>query len=106
MDERYNTQIDNGSYEMISVQGLTKYYKKGIFSSKKYLAVNNIHFNVNKNECYGFIGANGAGKTTTIKMLILQEKPTSGTALINNYNILDEKNNVYKQIGYCPQDDT
>ncbi len=35
----------------------------------KFTAVNNITFQVNRGEIFGFLGPNGAGKSTTIRML-------------------------------------
>mgnify|MGYP000951925329 FL=1 len=63
---------------MIKVQSLTKIFKK-------ISAVDNISFEINNGEIVGLLGENGAGKTTTLRMLATMLKPTSGTALINNY---------------------
>ena len=45
---------------------------------KRFIAVDNISFDLKKGEILGLLGANGAGKTTTIQMLLSTLKPTSG----------------------------
>lgn len=48
-------------------------------------------------------GHNGAGKTTTISCCIGMMAPTSGTAVINNYDIRRDMDLVREQLGLCPQ---
>ena len=81
---------------MIEVRNLTKQY-----GSKK--AVDNISFTVNDGEILGFLGPNGAGKSTTMNMLTGYISSTSGEALINGINILDEPMKAKKEIGYLPE---
>jgi ABC-2 type transport system ATP-binding protein len=59
-------------------------------------AVDNISFEINRGEIFGFLGPNGAGKTTTIKMMSGMLKPDSGRVTLSN------KDNR-KSIGVCPQ---
>ena len=66
---------------MIEAKNLTMVYGNG----KK--ATDDISFNIKAGEIVGFAGPNGAGKTTVIKMLAGILKPTSGTAVINGYDI-------------------
>ena len=80
----------------ISAKDLTK--KFGSFT-----AVDNISFNVNKGEIFGFLGANGAGKTTTIRMLCGIIAPTSGDALVGEFSIMKESRKVKTRIGYMSQ---
>ena len=80
----------------IEVNNLTK--KFGSFT-----AVDQIYFNVEKGEIFGFLGANGAGKTTTIRMLCGILSPTSGDALVGGYSIMKEANKVKTRIGYMSQ---
>ena len=64
----------------IQLKNLTKIFKK-------YLAVNNINFKIEKNKTVGLLGPNGCGKTTSIGMLLGLIKPTSGEIFIDNRNL-------------------
>lgn len=67
-------------------------------------AVNNLSIQINQGEIFGLLGPNGAGKTTFISMLCTLLKPTSGTAKVNGFDILKEKDQVRKSIGIVFQD--
>ena len=81
---------------MIEVKNLTKQY-----GQKK--AVDNLSFTVNDGEILGFLGPNGAGKSTTMNMLTGYISSTSGQALINGVDILDDPMKAKKDIGYLPE---
>jgi len=80
----------------IEINGLTKKYGEQ-------LAVNNLSFTVDKGHIVGFLGPNGAGKSTTMKMLTCYAEPTSGTAKVNGYDILENPIDVRKSVGYLPE---
>lgn len=82
--------------KVIQVEGLTK--KFGDFA-----AVNDITFDVEKGEIFGFLGANGAGKTTAIKMLIGISNPTSGKATVAGFDVYTQAEDIKKNIGYMSQ---
>ncbi len=63
-------------------------------------AVRGISFDVQPGELFGLLGPNGAGKTTTIKMLITLLLPTSGTARVMGHDVVEDTNEVRRQIGY------
>ncbi len=67
--------------------------------SKIIEAVDSLTISVKKGELFGFLGPNGAGKTTTIKMLSTLLLPTSGTATVSGYDVLESPNEVRKRIG-------
>jgi len=71
---------------------------------KELIAVDGISLDVAGGEIFGFLGPNGAGKTTTIQMLCTLLRPTSGTARLNGYDIIKDKDNVRKSIGIVFQD--
>lgn len=74
---------------------------------KKYgdlAAVNDVSFGVDEGEVFGLLGPNGAGKTTTINILCTLSKPTSGRALINDFDVVHEQSRVRQCIGIVFQD--
>src|SRR6478609_5575005 len=82
--------------KVIKVEKLTK--KFGDF-----VAVDNISFEVNKGEIFGFLGANGAGKTTAMRMLCGLSIPTSGQAGIAGFDVYRQTELIKKNIGYMSQ---
>lgn len=68
-----------------------------------FIAVNEISFEVNKGEIFGFLGANGAGKTTAMKMLIGISKPTFGSATVAGFDVYRETEEIKRNIGYMSQ---
>ena len=69
---------------------------------KKYgglTAVDGLTLDIHENEVFGLLGSNGAGKTTTIHMLATLLKPTSGTATVNGYDIVNDPAKVRASIG-------
>ncbi len=70
------------------------------------IAVNNISFSVKKGEIFGFLGPNGAGKSTTMMILTTLLKPTSGKALISEFDVSANPKQVRENIGYVQQEST
>jgi ABC-2 type transport system ATP-binding protein len=68
-----------------------------------FTAVNEISFEVNKGEIFGFLGANGAGKTTAMRMLIGLSKPTAGKASVAGFDVYHQTEKIKKSIGYMSQ---
>lgn len=62
-------------------------------------ALSHINLKIKEGEVFSLLGPNGAGKTTLISILTTVLKPTSGTAIVNGYDILKEPLNVRKSIG-------
>lgn len=81
---------------MIEVKHLTKHYGDKV-------AVNDISFTVEDGEILGLLGPNGAGKSTTMNMLTGYISSTSGQALINGVDILEDPIRAKAQIGYLPE---
>jgi ABC-2 type transport system ATP-binding protein len=63
------------------------------------IAVDGLNLDIHENEIFGLLGSNGAGKTTIIHMLATLLKPTSGTAIVNGYDIIKEPSKVRTSIG-------
>ncbi|MEM2889856.1 MAG: ATP-binding cassette domain-containing protein [Candidatus Hadarchaeum sp.] len=62
-------------------------------------AVDKLNLKIKKGEIFGLLGPNGAGKTTAISMLCTILPPTSGTATVNGFDIIEEPGEVRKSIG-------
>lgn len=68
-----------------------------------FTAVDDISFEVEKGEIFGFLGANGAGKTTAMRMLTGLSLPTSGNGWVAGYDIAKQPEQVKRHIGYMSQ---
>jgi len=68
-----------------------------------FIATNEITFEVNKGEIFGFLGANGAGKTTAIRMLCGLLLPSSGSATVAGFDVYRQTEQIKKNIGYMSQ---
>src|SRR6187549_1499391 len=68
-----------------------------------FTAVNGISFAVKDGEIFGLLGPNGAGKSTLIRMMVTLLPPTSGTALINGFDVVRQADQVRRSIGVIPQ---
>ena len=79
---------------MIEARSLTMIYGNG------HQATDEVSFTVKAGEIVGFAGPNGAGKTTVIKMLTGILKPTSGTAVINGFDINKDPITAKKSFAY------
>jgi len=66
-------------------------------------AVDQITFDVEQGEIFGFLGANGAGKTTAMRILCGLSHPTSGEATVAGYNVYKEAEKIKANIGYMSQ---
>ena len=80
---------------IIEVKNVTK--KFGSFK-----ALDEISFQVNSGEIFGFIGPNGAGKTTTIRILLGLLKATSGEAKIFGKDAWKDAVDIHKRLAYVP----
>ena len=79
----------------IEIKNLTKIYNK-------YLAVNEVNFNIERNKTVGLLGPNGCGKTTTIGMMLGLVSPTKGEILIENKNInLFKRDEILKRFNFA-----
>ncbi|HMO16951.1 MAG TPA: ABC transporter ATP-binding protein [Oligoflexia bacterium] len=81
---------------MIEVSGLSR-------SFDEIQAVCDLSFKVKKGELLGFLGPNGAGKSTTMKMLTCFLTPSSGTAKIGGFDIIEQPEEVRSIVGYLPE---
>ncbi len=68
-----------------------------------FVAVNDVSFEVEKGEIFGFLGPNGSGKTTIIKALCGLLTPSSGTGTILGMDIRKDASEIKRNIGYMSQ---
>src|SRR5881396_2409379 len=68
-----------------------------------FTAVNGISFGVEEGEIFGLLGPNGAGKSTLIRILVTLFPPTSGTAIVNGFDVVKQSDGVRRSIGVIPQ---
>ncbi|MCM1262697.1 MAG: ABC transporter ATP-binding protein [Butyrivibrio sp.] len=81
---------------MIKVNNLVKKYGS-------HTAVDNLSFEVEKGQIFGFLGPNGAGKTTTMNIMTGYIAATDGSVEINGYDMLTKPQEAKKCIGYLPE---
>src|SRR6516165_1973758 len=80
----------------ITCENLTKQFGK-------FKAVDQISFDVEQGEIFGFLGANGAGKTTAMRMLCGLSYPSSGTATVAGFDVFRQQEKIKANIGYMSQ---
>ena len=81
---------------MIKIRKLTKLFGPQV-------AVHEIDLDIPDGQLVGLLGPNGAGKTTTIKMLTGMLLPTSGTAEVGGFDVVQDPLSVKRIIGYVPE---
>src|SRR6186713_3356556 len=72
------------------------------YDKAKTPAVNDVSFAVQKGELFGLIGPDGAGKTSIFRMLTTLLLPDSGTAAVNDLDIVTAYKQIRMQVGYMP----
>lgn len=68
-----------------------------------FTAVSGVSLDVRAGEIFGFLGPNGAGKSTTIRMLCGLLEPSSGSGTVAGFNILTQREEIKRSIGYMSQ---
>ena len=68
------------------------------------VAVDNVSFQVNEGECFGFLGPNGAGKTTIMRMICCTSPVTKGTLEVLGMNVNLKPREIKRMIGVAPQE--
>lgn len=81
----------------VQINNISKTYANGV------QALNNVTLNI-PNGMYGLLGPNGAGKSTLMRILATLQDPDTGSIRLDNLNVLDQKDEVRKTLGYLPQE--
>ena len=80
----------------LSLSGISKTYKNGV------RALDNVTIDIEAG-MFGLLGPNGAGKSTLMRTIATLQDPDSGTATLEDINILEQKTELRKVLGYLPQ---
>ena len=83
---------------ILSVSDISKSY------DKKKLAVENLSFELNEGDFFGFLGPNGAGKSTTISLLSSLIRPDKGKIYFQGENIINIRKKYLSDVGFIFQD--
>src|SRR5215217_1893103 len=94
------TPLSHPDRPVIRTQGLTRHFTH---HKKTLEAVRGLDLEVGHGELVAFLGPNGAGKSTTLRMLTTLLEPTSGTAEVAGYDVVRERRQVRRSIGYVGQ---
>jgi ABC-type multidrug transport system ATPase subunit len=81
----------------LTITGLSKTYPNGV------KALKNLSLTIGNN-MFGLLGPNGAGKSTLMRTIATLQDPDSGTIDLDGLNVLTQKNEVRKILGYLPQE--
>jgi ABC-2 type transport system ATP-binding protein len=80
----------------ITVKNISKNYANQ-------MALDGVSFSISKGEIVGFLGPNGAGKSTLMKILTTYISPKDGEAMVNNFNVANQHEQVKSSVGYLPE---
>jgi ABC-2 type transport system ATP-binding protein len=81
----------------LKIQSLSKTYPNGV------KALDNVTLTIPRG-MYGLLGPNGAGKSTLMRTLATLQEPDSGSAMLGHIDVLKQKEEVRRRLGYLPQD--
>lgn len=81
----------------ITIEGLSKIYPNGN------RAINNIDLEI-PDGMFGLLGPNGAGKSTFMRILVTLMKPSSGKVTVDGFDLIRDRKQIRKMLGYLPQD--
>ena len=81
----------------LRIEGLSKTYPNGV------RALDNVSLTIPLG-MYGLLGPNGAGKSTLMRTIATLQSPDSGSAFLGDIDVLRQKDEVRKRLGYLPQD--
>jgi len=68
------------------------------------IAVNDVSFQFESGQIFGFVGPNGAGKTTTMRIMATLDEPTSGDVRLDNISVVEEPERARHLVGFVPDE--
>lgn len=80
---------------MIVINQITKKYKK-------HTALDSVSFQIEDGELFGVIGPDGAGKTTLFRIITSLVLPSSGSVMVNGFDVVKDYREIRKITGYMP----
>lgn len=92
--------LSNSPENIVSVQNLSKTYDSGL------TALDNVNLEINRGEILALLGPNGAGKTTLISIICGIVRASSGSVLVDGYDIRSNYRKARSKIGLVPQEIT
>ena len=81
----------------LTIQNLSKTYSNGVHALK------NVSLNISHG-MFGLLGPNGAGKSSLMRTIATLQEADSGSVMLDGLNVLQEKHEVRKILGYLPQE--
>jgi ABC-2 type transport system ATP-binding protein len=81
----------------LSIKGLSKTYPNGV------KALKNLSLSIG-NSMFGLVGPNGAGKSSLMRTIATLQDPDSGTISLDGIDVLRQKDEVRRILGYLPQE--
>ncbi len=84
-------------YAMLQITNLSKTYPNGVHALKDIT----LHIS---NGMFGLLGPNGAGKSSLMRTIATLQDPDSGSIMFGNINVLTQKQELRKLLGYLPQE--
>ena len=82
---------------LLKISGLSKTYPTGL------KALNNVNLEIS-NGMFGLLGPNGAGKSSLMRTIATLQEPSEGTIMLDNLDVIKNKEEMRKVLGYLPQD--
>ncbi len=82
---------------LLQIRHLSKTYSNGV------QALNDVSLDIEKG-MFGLLGSNGAGKSTLMRTIATLQEPDSGTIQLGEIDVLKQKHELRKVLGYLPQE--
>src|SRR6201986_5121259 len=94
---RPNVACGRGNSLALTITGISKTYPNGV------KALKNLSLTIGNN-MFGLLGPNGAGKSSLMRTIATLQDPDSGSIDLDGLNVLTQKDEVRKILGYLPQE--